>query len=426
MVFAASSQVILIAPILPNISLELSVPEAHLSWLVTSYAIFLGIFALMTGPISDKLGRRRILLLGCASMALALYLHSLANSFSALIIVRSLAGAAGGMLSGAAVAYVGDYFPYERRGWANGWVMSGVAAGQIVGIPLGKFLAGAFSFKWPFLMYGIAMTFAAVLVGRFVPQPNVRLNKAPLSIHRAITNYAGLLKETRIVAAATAYTLMFSGIGLYLVFLPTWLETEIGLSNNDIVFLFLIGGIMNVLTGPMAGRLSDRIGRKPLIVSSCLGLSMIMISTTFVVNGRLVAYTFFALSMVMIAMRISPFQALITALVESDRRGILMSLSIAIGQVGMGAGSAIAGLAYAQFGEYGYLSNTALGAVAMVIMAFVVGKYIPEPKRKPEPTQPEQVPPTSEDHQKPNDTHSVASSSSTSSSTGSGTTSSLN
>ena len=379
MVFAASSQVIIISPILPNISAEISVPESRLSLLVSAYAIFLGLFALMTGPISDKLGRRRILILGCSTMSVALFLHAIANSFASLLAVRIFAGSAGGMLSGAAVAYVGDYFPYDRRGWANGWVMSGVAAGQIVGIPIGKFLAGLFSFRWPFIVYGIAMAVALVLVIQFVPQPNVSRSKDPLTFRRSISNYSKLLKETKIVAAAAAYTLMFSGIGLYLVILPTWLETDILLSNNDIVFLFLVGGVMNVLTGPIAGRVSDKVGRKPLIISSCIGLSIVMVATTFVVDGRWSAYVFFGLAMVMIAMRISPFQALITALVSADRRGILMSLSIAIGQVGMALGSALAGFVYERFGDYGYFSNTLLGAASILIMAFVVWQFIPEP-----------------------------------------------
>ena len=88
MVFAASSQVIIISPILPNISAEINVPESRLSLLVTAYALFLGLFALMTGPISDKLGRRRILILGCAAMSFALFLHAIANTFLSLLAVR--------------------------------------------------------------------------------------------------------------------------------------------------------------------------------------------------------------------------------------------------------------------------------------------------------------------------------------------------
>ena len=377
MMFSASSQVIIISPILPNIGLELGIDEARLSWLVSSYAAFLGVLALITGPISDKIGRRRIILLGCASMAVTLYLHALADSFIALVTVRSLSGAAGGMLSGAAVAYVGDYFPYERRGWANGWVMSGVAAGQILGIPMGKYLAGLLGFRWPFVMFAITMTLAVVFVWRFVPQPDVVRNKDPLTIGRSIRNYIDLLKDSRIVASATAYTLMFASIGLYLVFLPTWLENEVGLSNNDIVFLFLLGGVVTVVTGPIAGRLSDSVGRKPLIICSCTGLSLVMLATTYLVNGRLVAFILFSLVMILMSMRMSPFQALITALVDADRRGILMSLSISIGQIGMGVGSNIAGLAYIR---HGYLSNTVMGALSMAIMAAVVTFYLPEPQ----------------------------------------------
>ncbi len=377
MMFSASSQVIIISPILPNISTELGIAEAALSWLVTSYAIMLGIFALIIGPISDKVGRRQILLLGCSALSVTLFLHGLANSFWSLLVVRSLSGAAGGMLSGAAVSYVGDYFPYERRGWANGWVMSGVAAGQILVIPMGKFLAGLYGFRLPFVMFGVTMAFAVVFVWRFVPQPNVKRNSAPLTIKRSIKSYLKLLEETKIVASAAAYTLMFASIGLYLVFLPTWLEREVGLANNDIVLLFLMGGLLNVVMGPMAGRISDRTGRKPIIIYSCIGLSLVMLATTYFVTDRVFAFVFFGLAMILISMRVSPFQALITALVEADRRGSLMSLSIAIGQTGMALGSAVAGLAYI---KYGYLSNTIMAATSMIIMAAVVGFFIPEPE----------------------------------------------
>ncbi|NNE35046.1 MAG: MFS transporter, partial [Rhodothermales bacterium] len=122
MVFSASSQVIIISPILPRIGEELQITEALLGWLVTSYAVLLSIFALIIGPISDKVGRRIVLMAGSGAMAVALALHAAATSFESLLIVRAMAGAAGGMLSGAAVSYVGDYFPYNRRGWANGWV----------------------------------------------------------------------------------------------------------------------------------------------------------------------------------------------------------------------------------------------------------------------------------------------------------------
>ncbi len=377
MVFSASSQVIIISPILPEISAALDIPDALQSWLVSVYAALLCLFALATGPISDKIGRRRILLIGTAWMAGALALHGLADSFAALLGVRALAGAAGGVLSGAAVAYVGDYFPYERRGWANGWVMSGMAVGQILGIPIGKLLADAFGFRWPFLMFAITMGGAALLTWRYVPQPDVALDAKKLSLRRAFRGYWELLKERPILVATAAYFLMFFAVGLFVVYLPTWLEGEIGLSGTQIALLFFFGGAANVVTGPLAGRISDTIGRKPLIVSACLGLAVLMAATPYAIGGVVSASVLYALAMVTVAMRIAPLQSLLTALASSERRGILMSLAVGIGQIGIGLGSFLAGLAYA---EFGYASNTFIGAASMLAMALLVRYALPEPE----------------------------------------------
>lgn len=377
MVFSASSQVIIISPILPRIGEALSIPETIQGTLVTSYAVLLSLFALITGPISDKIGRRRILLLGTVAMFVALLLHGIADTYFSLLTVRGLAGAAGGMLSGAAVAYVGDYFPYDRRGWANGWIMSGIAVGQIVGIPLGTVLADLFNFRTPFLMFAGTMGFAWLLIWYFVPQPDVQRDTKRLSLRRAVNNYFQLLRESAPASAVAAYGLMFFSIGLYVIYLPTWLETTLHVSGAAIASLFFVGGIANVVTGPLAGRFSDKVGRKPLIVYSCLGLGIIMLVTTYLITNMWVAYFLFALAMVMVAMRISPLQSLMTALVSDERRGILMSLAIATGQVGIGIGGAVAGLAYT---EYGYISNTVMGAISIILMALLVQFFLPEPE----------------------------------------------
>ena len=381
MMFSASAQVIIVAPILPEISAALDIGESLQGLLITSYTVTLGIVALIIGPISDKVGRRRILLFGCGFMAFALALHGIANSYISMVSVRALAGAAGGSLSGAAVAYVGDFFPYTRRGWANGWVMSGMAVGQIVGIPIGKILADQFGFRWPFLMFAITMTVATVLVWLFVPQPNVRRDRSRLTIGTAIIRYRNLLKLAQVRAVSVIYLLMFLSLGLYVIYLPTWLQNVVGVSGTDIASLFFVGGLANVISSPIAGRLSDRLGRKPLIIASCIGLGIVMILTTYLIDGIWFAYLLFALAMVMFALRISPLQSLMTAIVREERRGMLMSLAIAMGQVGMGLGSALAGVAYT---EFGYVSNTLLAALAIALMAWMVVYYLTEPSAEEE------------------------------------------
>ncbi len=378
MVFSASSQVIIISPILPRIAEALVVQESLLGTLVTSYAVMLGIFALVTGPISDKIGRRRILLIGTGFMAVCLYLHGLADTYASLLTMRALAGAAGGALSGAAVAYVGDYFPYDRRGWANGWVMSGIAVGQVVGIPLGTLLAEFGDYRWPFLMFAVTMTGAFLLIWRAVPQPDVQRDVRRLSVRRAVSDYIGLCRQPVTRNAAVVYFLTFLGVGLYLVYLPAWLERGLNVRGEAIAALFLFGGLAHVVAGPAAGKLSDRVGRKPLVIWSCIGLAIVMPLMTWLVRDMWIAYVFFTIAMLLLALRISPLQSLLSALVPANSRGMLMSFAIAAGQVGIGLSGAIAGVTYAR---YGYWSNTLLAIAAVLFMALMVWRGLPEPQK---------------------------------------------
>ena len=366
----------LLSPILPLIGESLGIGTGLLGTLVSAYSLMVGIFAIIAGPFSDRWGRRRILLAGSGLMTLALLAHVLVQGYASFLLVRVLAGVAGGILSGSAVSYIGDAFPYERRGWATGWVMSGTAFGQILGIPMGVVLAGSLGFRIPFLFFALTMAGALVLVFRFLPQPPVRRSRDPVTPRRAVVGYLRMLSRPAIRWAAFAYFLMFLGISLYAVYLPYWMEREIGATANQIALLFLFGGIANVIVGPQAGRLSDRVGRKGLIVTSCVGLSIVMVLTTWVIGSVPVAYPWFFLVMALIAMRIGPFSALLTALVPDHRRGSLLSLTVALGQVGFALGSALAGLLYA---GAGYPLTSTLAGVSVLAMGLVVATRIPEP-----------------------------------------------
>ena len=131
-----------------------------------------------------------------------------------------------------------------------------------------------------------------------------------------------------------------------------------------------------MITGPQAGHLSDRIGRRKIVLLACLGLSVVMVATPWIVRSPEVAYPVFFLTMVLIAMRTSPFSALLTALVTDERRGSLMSLSVALGQVGMAVGGAVAGPLFA---SAGYASNATLAAASVLAMGLIVWNFLPEP-----------------------------------------------
>jgi predicted MFS family arabinose efflux permease len=377
LVFSSASQTMIISPILPLIGEELNIPDAALGTLVSAYALMVGVFAILAGPVSDKIGRRRILLLGCGAMTVALILHQFVVGYYSFLFVRILAGSSGGILSGAAVSYIGDAFPYNRRGWATGWVMSGSAFGQVFGIPLGIVMADRWGFRSPFWIFTGTMALTVLLLFFGVPQPDVKRTQHHLTVRKAAGDYFTMLKRGDIAAGALAFFFVYLGWSIFFVYLPTWLEHDLGATGDEIAVMFLLGGVANVLAGPRAGDISDKIGRKGIILLASVGLSLVMVLTVPLVRSLSVAYVFFVLTMILIAMRISPFSALLTGLVQDERRGSMMSLTVALAQVGLALGGAIAGPLFA---GPGYVSNGILGAVFVLAMGLIVWFFIPEPQ----------------------------------------------
>lgn len=375
LVFAVTSQALILAPILPRMAEQLQVPVARLGTLVTGYAVAVAVVALLSGPVSDRVGRRPMLLAGAAGMTAGLALHALATGYAALLAVRVLTGAAGGILTGAAAAYVADRFPPERRGWANGWLTSGMAVGQVVGIPAGTLLAAEWGFRLPFLCFAAAMALACVMVWRWVPQPGTPRAGGPLELGAAVRGYAWLLRSPAVALAVLAFWAAYLGMTLHTLYLPAWLERERGLSPAQVAALFAVGGVATALAGPPAGRLCDRWGRKRVTVAASLGLAVAVLATPWAVRGAWSAYAVFFAASVLVAARGGPFQTLLTELVPEERRGSLMSLSMAVGQVGWAVGGVTAGVAY---GRWGYPGNALAAAAAALAVAVLVGRWVPE------------------------------------------------
>ncbi len=373
LVFAASSQVMIVAPILPRIAEELHVDKSTLGLLVTIYAMAVGLFALVAGPISDRYGRRRILLAGAGLLAVTLGLHVVADSFPLLLAMRGFAGVAGGLLSGAVISYVGDYFPVHRRGWASGWVMSGIAVGQVLGIPLGNLLADWFSFRTPFLAFALLAALSFLFMLFKLPQPRVTLSTS-LSVRSALGSYAALLRRREVRSAAVAYMTMLMGFSLFETFFPTWLEEYLGFSVAMVSLLYMLGGVTKIIAGPQAGKLSDRIGRTGVIIGVAIGIALLLPLITLVQPSFFwVIYPLFCLMMMCMAPRMVPLGALLTQLVPGEQRGAVMSLVTSTAQIGYGLGSAVASLVW---GVWGFTGSALLGMVSALLTAGIVWRYL--------------------------------------------------
>jgi predicted MFS family arabinose efflux permease len=374
LVFTVSSQINVIIPILPRVGAALSIPEPLHGTLVSAFSITLSVVAFLGGPLSDRFGRHRIMLLGCTGMAAALFLHLAARSYASLLGLRALTGAAGGMLSGTAIAYIGDYFPRDRRGWAMGYVLSALAFGQMIAMPAGALLAEHLDFRWTFVLFGALMAGTGAMVWRVLPPVHPGNAAERFTFRHILDSYRSVHRQRAATTAVLSNLLTFMAINVYLIYLPAWLERTLAFSAVQMATMFFIGGTASVLASPLVGRVSDRLGQRPLIAGAYVAMALMTALTTLLAGSIWSAYLVFTAMMFIVALRIIPYQSLLTMLVLDRQRGTLTSMSFSAGQIGMGLGGIIAGPVY---GRHGFLGNCTAAALIAAALAVIVQRGFP-------------------------------------------------
>lgn len=138
----------LVVPFLPVHAESLGATQSEIGLLFASYALALFMATPLFGALSDRVGRKKMLVSGLIALAATTLIYAFATSFWVLVLARLLQGLAAAIPWTAGLALLADVFPKEERGRAMGLAMSGQAAGVLLGPPIGGCLyeAGGYHF----------------------------------------------------------------------------------------------------------------------------------------------------------------------------------------------------------------------------------------------------------------------------------------
>ncbi|MEW6210692.1 MAG: MFS transporter, partial [Acidobacteriota bacterium] len=168
--FLGTSDNQMISALLPRIARDLGASEGEVGKLMLPvYALAAAAAALVIGPLSDRAGRRMFLLYASILFGISLVCAAFIKDIYSLAAIRLLTGLAAGVFSTCSIAYVGDYFPYERRGMAMSVVQAGYFAALVLGVPVANFLAGWQSWRASFIFFGALSGIAFLLVAALLP-----------------------------------------------------------------------------------------------------------------------------------------------------------------------------------------------------------------------------------------------------------------
>ncbi|MBM4275203.1 MAG: MFS transporter [Deltaproteobacteria bacterium] len=369
-------------PVLPLFALYLGAGPEAIGFAVGISTVTGIFFKLPSGALSDIIGRRRTLLMGLVVFAIMPFTYLVIKDYSWLIVIRFLHGLATAIYGPVAMAVVADIAGVRKGEWLS-WFSSVTIIGTLLGAPLGGFLLHHLStaggpalgeFHLVFLVSGLAGVMAlllglAALRGQetAAPQPGAFRER----LGKFVSGIKEVMSDKRVVITSNMEGLQNLTVGALEAFLPVYAVKVAGLNEFQAGLLWGAQIVVTILSKPVMGRISDRWGRKPIIVlgmALCAGaFAAIPLLRSFYL--LLITALFFGLGEAFVT---SSSAALVADICQEKHFGAAMGAFGTIFDVGHASGPILAGLLIARF-DYFY-SFLIMGAILIAaIPVFVLG-----------------------------------------------------
>jgi predicted MFS family arabinose efflux permease len=355
----------------------LNISASQFGVAVSAYAFSAGISGVLAAGFADRFDRKRLLLFFYVGFAAGTALCALAPNYHLLLLGRVVTGVFGGVIGSIVLAIITDLFPLHLRGRVMGYVQTAFAASQVLGIPLGLFLANRWNWHVAFgaiVGLAVAVIVAVLLLMRPV-DGHLRLKQE----RGAFAHLLATVSEPNYTLAFGVTTLLATGGYMLMPFGSAYTVHNLGIDIVHLPTIYLVSGLFSIVIGPLVGRASDAFGKFPTFVfGTAMTIVMVLIYTHLGQVGLALVIAVSVLMFVGIFSRMIPSQALISAIPAPHQRGSFSAISASLQQLSGGLGSALAAAVIAQnddgslrhFDRLGFIV-IATSLVALVAMYFV-------------------------------------------------------
>ncbi|MBI3501471.1 MAG: MFS transporter [Bacteroidetes bacterium] len=359
----------------------LHITTTQFGFAVSAYAFSAGISGLLTAGFADKFDRKKLLVFFYSGFLIGTFLCGIAPNYSFLLGARIITGMFGGVIGSIGAAIITDLFELEKRGRVMGFVQMGFSASQVLGLPIGLFLANHFGWHSPFIMIvGLGIIIGIIIL--FYLQPIDEHLKKKLDRNAFVHLYKTILR-TDYLRAFAATVLLATGGFMMMPFGSAFSVNNLGITLDQLPLLYMITGIFSIGAGPLAGRLSDKIGKFNVFIAGTL-LTMIIVAIycNLGITPLWIVVVLSVLLFVGVLSRIIPASALMTAIPDAQDRGAFMSVNASIQQISGGIASAVAGLIVVQMPNgkilhYDTLGYVVIGAMIItVMMMYMINQFV--------------------------------------------------
>ncbi|WP_454735584.1 MFS transporter [Cupriavidus necator] len=260
----------LMAPLFPHMMRELGLNYSQLGSMIGVLGVAWGLWSIAMGPLSDRIGRRKILVVTMVAFSLLSCLSGFASGFMSLMLLRAAMGVAEGTFTPASLAANSEASLPSRRGLNLGLQLSmmplmGLGLAPIVATQLLQVVP---SWHWVFTISAVPGLIIAALIWRCIHDRNAAAPAAPATAaaaadHPGRPRWTELLVRRNVIVATAAILCAMSGIFVIGAMVPTYLVTVLHLDTQSMGFVASAVGFGGFFGSFCLAGISDYIGRRP-------------------------------------------------------------------------------------------------------------------------------------------------------------------
>ncbi|MHA1928222.1 MAG: MFS transporter [Candidatus Thorarchaeota archaeon] len=363
----------IVMPIFPYYIVELGVGAIELGILAASFAITRIFLSGPFGGLSDRIGRKPVLLGALLGFAIANVIYAFAPNIEVMIAARALEGAVSAGFYPAANAYVSDVTSSANRGAAMGYLSMGNMVGFVIGPTIGGILAEFLGIRLPFIIAAIATMGTFVVLSIIVKEPEHRVDYSSRKPKISVREVFSKSKRSYSVLGFAMFANMFA-FGILEVAFMLDAVLRFAFTPLQIGIFFGILGIIVIIGNIVFGKISDRYGRKWIIViGSAVGAASLIM---FVIASDVLGFYFAgAILGIGVSMRGPTIQALIADLTDREAYGSVMGAFGAVSNSAYVVGPLLGGYLFDTSGDS--TSSLLVASLMSVIGVFVAAIGLP-------------------------------------------------
>jgi predicted MFS family arabinose efflux permease len=332
-----------LAPLGAMIMPTLHVSPTQFGFLVSAYAFSAGLSGLLASGFTDRFDRKRLLLFFYAGFVLGTFLCAVAQTYHFLMFARIVTGLFGGVIGSIVFAIVTDLFDYGMRGRVMGFVQTAFAASNVLGIPIGLYLANRWNWHAPFVLIASFSVLAGALIVLYMRPINAHLSLRP--DRSPLHHFLHTISVPRYLQGFGATILLATGGFMLMPFSSAFTVYNLGIAVERLPLIYVVTGIFSMIAGPLIGRASDAIGKFRVFALGCFAtVIMVLIYTNLGVTPIHIVILVNVLLFIGVSSRMIASSALISAVPSPVDRGSYMSISSSLQQISGGVAAAVGGL----------------------------------------------------------------------------------